>query len=61
MWTADDFPLAAQRIVCMIDKGWFDDAVGRIEGSKIFAELMMSGNFVRCLADSDLAIDHILV
>ncbi|KAN0094937.1 Uncharacterized alpha/beta hydrolase domain (DUF2235) domain containing protein [Tylopilus felleus] len=47
MWTADDFPLAAQRIVCMIDKGWFDDAVGRIEGSKIFAELMMSDKLRR--------------
>ena len=35
----------AQRIVSMLDKSGFDDAVGQIESSKIFAELM-SGNFV---------------
>ena len=40
-----DFPRAAQLVVDMLDKGWFDDAIGRIEGSKIFGDLMASGKF----------------
>lgn len=46
MWTTDDFPGAAQLLVNMLDKGWFDDAVGRVEGSKVFGELVTSGNLV---------------
>ena len=44
MWKPDDFPRAPQLILAMFDKGWFDDAVGRVEGFKIFGELMTSGN-----------------
>ena len=46
MWKSGDFPRAAQLIVAMFDEGWFDDAVGRLEGFKIFGELMTSGNLV---------------
>jgi hypothetical protein len=44
MWKSGDFHHAAQLIVAMFDKGWFDDAVGRVEGLKIFGELVTSGN-----------------
>ena len=44
MLKPDDFPRAAQSTVAMFDKGWFDDAVGRVEGFEIFRELMTSGN-----------------
>ena len=44
MWTSDHYERAAQRIVAMLDKGWFDDAVGRVEGRDIFERLMRSGN-----------------
>jgi hypothetical protein len=40
----------------MFDKGWFDDAVGRVEGFKIFGELMESGSSAESLADSYLAL-----
>ena len=43
MWTSGDFPRAARSIVGMLDKGWFDDAVGRVEGCGIFRGLMGSG------------------
>ena len=45
MWASDGFGRAARPVVDMLDKGWFDDAVGRIEGSDIFDNLMASGNF----------------
>ena len=44
MWRSGDLPRAAQLIVAMFDKGWFDDAVGRVEGFEIFGDLMTSGN-----------------
>ena len=44
MWISDDFPRAAQLIVAMFDKGWFDDAVGRVEGFKIFGDLIAFSN-----------------
>lgn len=44
MWSSSDFPRAAQLIVAMLDRGWFDDAVGRVEGREIFRGLMTSGN-----------------
>ena len=44
MWTSKNLPRAPQLIVDMLDKGWFDDAVGRVEGSKIFCEHIASGN-----------------
>lgn len=46
MWTSEDLSRAhaPQLIVAMLDKGWFDDAVGRVEGSKIFGELVASCN-----------------
>ena len=43
MWTSGDFGRVAQCIVGMLNKGWFDDAVGRIEGCGIFRGLMASG------------------
>ena len=43
MWTSGDFGRAARPIVGMLDKGWFDDAVGRVEGCEIFRGLMGSG------------------
>ena len=43
MWTSGDFRRVAQCIVGMLDKGWFDDAVGRVEGCEIFRGLMASG------------------
>jgi hypothetical protein len=44
MWTIGDFPRAAKLVLVMLDKGWFDDAVGRVEGSKILKNLMASGD-----------------
>ena len=44
MGTPPDFARAAHLIVTMLDKGWFDDAVGRVEGHEIFRGLMTSGN-----------------
>lgn len=44
MWTSRDFPRAAQLIIAMLDKGWFDDTVGQVEGCEIFRGLMTSGN-----------------
>lgn len=46
----------AQLIVAMLDKGWFDDAVGRAEGFEIFRELVKSGNLGWILADSNLVL-----
>lgn len=43
MWTPADFRHGAQSIVGMLDKGWFDDAVGQVEGCEIFRGLMTSG------------------
>ena len=43
MWTPADFRRGAQRIVAMLDKGWFDDAVGRVEGCEILRGLMTFG------------------
>ena len=43
MWTPADFGRAVQSIVGILDKGWFDDAVGRAEGCEIFRGLMVSG------------------
>ena len=43
MWTSGDFRRVAQCIVGMLNKGWFDDAVGRVEGCEIFRGLMVSG------------------
>ena len=56
MWKPANFPRAAQLIVAMFDKGWFDDAVGRVEGFKIFGELMTSSNYGGSLTDSNLAL-----
>ncbi|KAI9569163.1 hypothetical protein HD554DRAFT_2093577 [Boletus coccyginus] len=41
-WTPDgfDFPCAGRLIVAMFNKGWLDDAVGQVEGSKIFDDLI---------------------
>ena len=44
MWSSGTFPRVAQPIVAMFDGGWFDDAVGRVEGFEILRELMTSGN-----------------
>lgn len=44
MWTPDNFDCAARFIISMIERGWFDDAVGRVEGRDIFEGLMQSGN-----------------
>ena len=44
MWTSNDFFRAARPILAMVDKGWFDDAVGRLEGCEVFRRLMMSGD-----------------
>ena len=43
MWTSGDFPRAARSIVGVLDKDWFYDAVGRVEGCDIFRGLMGSG------------------
>ena len=43
MWTSGDFRRVAQCIVGMLNKGWFDDAVGRVEGCEVFRGLMASG------------------
>ena len=45
-WTFDDsnFRRAAKLIVAMFKKGWFDDAVGQVEGSEILRDLMTFGN-----------------
>lgn len=44
MTHGDDFDRAAQLIIAMLDKGWFDDAVGRVEGFEIFHGLVTTGN-----------------
>ena len=44
MWTSNDFFRAARPILVMVDKGWFDDAVGRLDGCEVFRRLMMSGD-----------------
>ena len=44
MWKPGDFPRVPKLIVAMFDKGWLDDAVGRVGGFEIFGELMTSGN-----------------
>lgn len=44
MWTRNDCCRVAKPIVTMIDKGWFCDVIGRIQGIDIFEELMESGN-----------------
>ena len=56
MWRSGDLPRAAQLIVAMFDKGWFDDAVGRVEGFEIFGDLMTSGNSGYSLTDSNLVL-----
>ena len=56
MWKPADFPRAAQLIVAMFDKDWFDDAVGRVEGFKILGELMEYGNSAENPTDSDLVL-----
>ena len=43
MWTSGDFPRVAQSVVGMLERGWFDDAVGWVEGCGIFRGLMGSG------------------
>ena len=45
MWTPDGYSRAATSICTMLEKGWFDGAIGRIEGSTIFRGLMASGIF----------------
>ena len=42
--TDDLYRHVAKLITAMVDKDWFDDAVGRIEGFEIFRGLMESGN-----------------
>lgn len=44
IWTPHDSHRAAPLIIAMLNKGWFDDAVGRVEGCEIFRGLMASGN-----------------
>jgi len=39
-----DFGRAAKLIVAMLNRGWFDDAVGRVEGFEVFRGLMTSSN-----------------
>ena len=56
MWKPGDFPRVPALIVAMFDKGWFDDAVGRVEGFKIFGELMTFGNSGWILTDSNLVL-----
>ena len=63
MWISNDCDRAARRIVTMLDRGWFDDAVGRVEGRDIFERLMRSGNLGeflhRILSDVLLRSDNL--
>ena len=45
MWKPDHSSGTAKSIRIMLEKGWFDGAIGRIEGSAIFRGLMTSGIF----------------
>ena len=50
MWISNDYDRAALHIVTMLDRGWFDDAVGRVEGRDIFERLMRSGDLGEILS-----------
>ncbi|KAF8555305.1 hypothetical protein OG21DRAFT_920901 [Imleria badia] len=54
MWTIGDFPRAAKLVLVMLDKGWFDDAVGRVEGSKILKNLMASDDLRKEIVTLDI-------
>ena len=41
----------AMPIVTMLRKGWFDDAVGLVEGFEIFRQLMEYGSLLPILLD----------
>ena len=47
-----DLVRVAPLVVTMLKKGWFDDAIGRLEGFEIFRELMKQGNAGMVLVDS---------
>ena len=45
MWTTNDYERVAQLVAAMIEKNWFDGAIGRVEARDIFWRLMEDGSF----------------
>lgn len=51
-----DRALIAPHTVTMLKKGWFDDAIGRLQGFEIFSGLMKDGNPERIPVDSSSSL-----
>lgn len=52
MWTTNDYERVAQLVAAMIEKNWFDGAIGRVEAHNIFGGLMEHGSCGQILASN---------
>ncbi|KAG9313677.1 hypothetical protein JVU11DRAFT_6022 [Chiua virens] len=56
MCTSDHCLRAAPVLVSMLEKNWFDDAIGRVEGCEIFRGLMTSADLRKDVIESDIVL-----
>ena len=62
MWESSDLSVEktlhsiAPSIVTMLKEGWFDDAVGLVEGFDVFRQLMKHGILLQTLSKLSLAL-----